>query len=92
MNTPFLLMAQYGAIAVIPVDWVVRDYFTHLSTDKFLRKVALGDINIPLVRIEAGTQKSAKGIHVGDLAKYLDARREAAIKEAKQLASASSED
>ena len=88
MNTAFLLMAQYSAQAIIPVDLVVRDYFPHLSTDKFVRKVSVGDINIPMVRIEGSTQKSAKGIHIGDLANYIDARREAAQKEAKQLAGA----
>lgn len=86
MNTAFLLMAQYNSQAVIPVDKVVQDYFPHLSIDKFIRKVSLGDINIPMIRIEAGTQKSAKGIHINDLATYLDTRREAAVKEAKQLA------
>lgn len=59
MNTAFLLMAQYDAQAVIPVAIVVKDYFPHLSTDKFLRKVAVGEINIPLLRIEAGSQKAA---------------------------------
>lgn len=86
MNTSFLLMAQYDALAVIPVATVVKDYFPHLSTDKFLRKVAVGEINIPLLRIEAGSQKAAKGVHLSDLAKYLDDRRAAAVKEAKQLA------
>lgn len=86
MNTAFLLMAQYDAQAVIPVGQVVRDYFPHLSTDKFLRKVAMGEINIPLLRIEAGSQKAAKGVHLTDLAQYLDDRRAAAVKEAKQLA------
>jgi len=86
MNTAFLLMAQYDAQAVIPVAIVVKDYFPHLSTDKFLRKVAVGEINIPLLRIEAGSQKAARGVHLTDLAAYLDVRREAAVKEAKQLA------
>lgn len=86
MNTAFLLMAQYEAKAVIPVSSVVKDYFPHLTTENFLRKVGLGDINIPLVRIEPGSQKGAKGVHLTDLAKYLDERREAAIKEARQLA------
>jgi hypothetical protein len=86
MNTAFLLMAQYDAIAVIPVAKVVHDYFPHLTIDKFLRKVALGDISIPLVRIEAGSQKAAKGVHLTDLAAYLDERRAAAVKEARQLA------
>lgn len=86
MNTSFLLMAQYNALAVIPVATVVKDYFPHLSTDKFLRKVAIGEINIPLLRIESGSQKAAKGVHLSDLAKYLDDRRAAAVKEARQLA------
>lgn len=85
MNTAFLLMAQYNAQAVIPVATVVKDYFPHLTTDNFLRKVAVGDINIPLVRIEPGSQKGARGVHLTDLAKYLDDRRAAAVKEAKQL-------
>jgi Pyocin activator protein PrtN len=86
MNTTFLLMAQYEAKAVIPVSSVVKDYFPHLTTENFLRKVGLGDINIPLVRIEPGSQKGARGVHITDLARYLDDRREAAVKEARQLA------
>ena len=86
MNTAFLLMAQYDGQAVIPVAAVVRDYFPHLTTDKFLRKVGTGDINIPLVRIDPDSQKSARGVHLTDLAQYVDDRRAAAVKEAKQLA------
>lgn len=88
MNTSFLLMAQYNAQVVIPLATVVRDYFPHLSPDKFLRKVAIGEIKIPLLRIEAGSQKAAKGVHLTDLAQYLDDRRAAAIKEAKQMSGA----
>lgn len=88
MNTAFLLMAQYNAQAVIPASSVVRDYFPHLTLDKFLRKVAIGEIKIPLLRIEAGSQKAAKGVHLSDLAQYLDDRRAAAVKEARQLAGA----
>jgi hypothetical protein len=89
MNTAFLLMAQYNAQAVIPVDQVVKDYFPHLSVDKFVRKVSAGEINIPMIRIEPSSQKAAKGIHIADLANYIDARRAAAIKEAEQLAGTS---
>ena len=81
-------MAQYDALAVIPVDRVVRDYFPHLSTDNFIRKVAVGDINIPLIRIDPGSQKAAKGVHLIDLAQYLDDRRAAALKEARQMSGA----
>lgn len=86
MNTAFLLMAQYNGQAIIPAGVVVRDYFSHLTLDKFVRKVAVGEINIPLVRIEAGSQKAAKGVHLTDLAKWIDDRREAAVKEARQMA------
>jgi hypothetical protein len=85
VNTVFLLMAQYNGAAVIPVELVCRDYFSHLDPIKFVRKVGLGDISIPLVRMEA-SQKCAKGVHLQDLADYLDARRAAALKERDQLA------
>jgi hypothetical protein len=84
MNTLFLLMAQYDGQAVIPVDRVCKDYFSHLSFDKFLRKVGAGEIEIPVTRMEA-SQKSARGVHLQDLATYLDKRREAAVREMKAL-------
>lgn len=84
MNTAFLLMAQYEGLAVIPVERVCRDFFQHLTVEKFLRKVSCGEIKIPLVRIEE-SQKSAKGVHLQDLANYIDARREAALRELKAL-------
>lgn len=85
MNTVFLLMAKYDALAVIPIDLVCKDYFGHLTPEKLLRKISTGDIRLPLVRME-GSQKSAKGVYVEDLAKYIDARRAAAVKECDQLA------
>lgn len=80
MNTAFLLMAQYDGKAIIPIQDVCRDYFCHLHVDKLVQKISAGEIAIPLVRIET-SQKSAKGVHLCDLAKYLDARAEAARKE-----------
>lgn len=85
MNTVFLLMAKYDALAVIPIDLVCKDYFSHLTPEKLLRKISTGEIRLPLVRME-GSQKSAKGVYVEDLAKYIDARRAAAVKECDQLA------
>lgn len=84
MNTAFLLMAQYSGKAIIPVDAVCLDYFSHLTPDKFVRKVSMGEIDLPLIRIEA-SQKCAKGVHLVDLAAYIDRRRAAAQKEAEQL-------
>jgi hypothetical protein len=80
VNTAFLLMAQYGGKAVIPIEAVCRDYFSHLNPTKLVQKISTGEIAIPLVRMEA-SQKCAKGVHLLDLAKYLDARVEAARKE-----------
>jgi hypothetical protein len=80
MKTAFLLMAQYNGKAIIPINDVCRDYFPHLTRSKLVQKISAGEIAIPLVRIE-NSQKSAKGVHLADLAEYLDARAEAARKE-----------
>lgn len=84
MNTFFLLMAQYNSQVIIPLERVCRDYFTHLTIDMFQRKVLAGQIKIPITRLES-SQKSAKGVHINDLAKYLEDQRELAIKECNQL-------
>ncbi|WP_445222175.1 pyocin activator PrtN family protein [Bradyrhizobium sp. Pa8] len=84
LNTAFLLMAQYSGKAVIPVEDVCRDYFSHLDPGKFIRKVNEGDLKIPMVRMEESL-KCAKGIHLQDLADYLDERRAEAQKELKQV-------
>ena len=82
--TVFLLMAQYHGKAVISVDEVCRDYFAHLDPPKFIRKVGAGDIAIPMIRMEA-SQKAAKGVHINDLAEYIDKQADAARKECRQL-------
>ena len=84
MNTLFLLMARYNGLPVIPVDVVCRDYFQHLTPEKFLRKILAADISLPIVRMEA-SQKCAKGVPINDLAVYLDKQIEVARKECDQL-------
>ena len=84
MNTAFILMAQYGAKAIIPIEDVCRDYFRQLTPEKLIRKVSLGEIALPLVRIET-SKKCAKGGGLVDLAAYLDRHIEAARKECDQL-------
>lgn len=79
-----MLLAFYSGRAVIPLDDVARDWFGHLSADKLQRKVLAGEIDLPIIRIEA-SQKSARGVHLSDLADYIDRRRAAAVKEADQL-------
>lgn len=87
MNTTFLLMAQYNGQAIIPLDVVCRDYFGGLTVHHMLRRVSAGEIKLPVVRMDA-SQKSAKGVHLQDLAAYLDERRAAAQKEMQQLRAA----
>jgi hypothetical protein len=82
--TLFLLMAQYHGRTVVPLDAVCRDFFGHLTVEKFLRKTLRGDIALPIVRIES-SQKAQRGVHLVDLAAYIDRRRSAAVKECQQL-------
>ena len=71
------------AVAVIgfvtePPNEVAADFFPHLSTEKFGRKVDAGEIDIPLIRIE-DSSKAARGVDLRDLAAYLDKRRDSAV-------------
>ncbi|RMH82429.1 Pyocin activator protein PrtN [Pseudomonas sp. AOB-7] len=84
MKTLLLLMAQYDGKAIIPLDQVCQDYFSHLSPEMFQRKVLSGVLRIPIVRLEP-SQKAAKGIHLEDLAAYLDIQRAEALRERDQL-------
>lgn len=86
MNTAFLLMAQYDSAAVIPVEKVRKDYFPHLNEREFIRKLSHAEIALPLVRMDE-SQKTARGVHLTDLAEYLDKRRAAAVKELTALTS-----
>lgn len=51
-DTLFFLMAQFGPRAVIPLDEVRKEYFSHLEPHVFIRKLAHGEIPLPLLRIE----------------------------------------
>ena len=84
MNTLFLLMAQYEGQAVIPLSRVCDDYM-HLTVEKFKRKQLDGEIDIPIVRMGANSQKAALGIHLKDLADYIDRQREKARVEQSKL-------
>jgi len=84
MNTNFLLMAQYNGTAVISAERVCADYFCPLTTRKFLEYIANGKIKLPLVRLYPDA-KSAKGVHLADLAVYIDERRQTALKECRQM-------
>ena len=89
MNTPFLLLAQYSGMAIIPLERVCADYFSHLTPEKMKLKVAAGEIDLPLVRLES-SQKSARGVHLNNLAAYLDAQHARARTEHEKLMGRSS--
>lgn len=84
MKTLFLLMAQYDGQAVIPLDRVCLDYM-NLSVEKFKRKRLDGEIDIPVVRLGAESQKAGLGVYLNDLADYIDRQREKAVREQNQL-------
>lgn len=78
-------MAQYDGRTIVPIETICTDFFSHLTLPNLRRKIASGDIALPLVRIDASSKKSAQGVHLMDLAIYIDACRAAAIKECAQL-------
>lgn len=84
MNTLFLLMAQYDAKAVIPLNLVCTDYM-NLTVEKFKQKQFNGEIDIPITRLGANSQKASLGIHIKDLAEYIDRQRMKAVEEHKKL-------
>ena len=84
MKTVWLLMARYDGLPIIPVDQVCKDFFAPMTLAKFIDKVNHGEIALPLVRM-TDSQKGARGVHLADLAKYIDSRREAAAKELNAL-------
>jgi predicted DNA-binding transcriptional regulator AlpA len=84
MNTLLFLMVQYDGQVIVPLDRVCADYFSHLTPEKLKTKVAAGQIDIVVVPIE-NSPKAALGIHIKDLADYLDAQRRTAKMEHESL-------
>lgn len=84
MKTAFILLAQYET-AVIPLDLVCRDFFQHLTPSNFVRKSLAGEIQIPVIQIEA-SQKATRGVHLSDLAQWIDSRRAVAQAEVARIA------
>jgi hypothetical protein len=77
-------MAQYNGNVVIPLKTVCEDYM-QLTVEKFKYKSLSGEIDIPIIRLGANTQKAALGVHIKDLAEYIDKQREKAHLEHKKL-------
>lgn len=77
MNTLFLLMAQYHGQAIVSLRRVCADYFTHLTPAKLLAKVTTGEIDLLIVSMEQN-ENTGRGVHLADLADYIDQQRERA--------------
>ena len=60
--------------AVIPISQVCNDYMG-LTVEKFKMKCLSGEIDIPIVRLGADSQKAALGVHLADLSNYIDCQR-----------------
>jgi hypothetical protein len=84
MNTLFILLARHDGLPVVPLKTVAADYF-NLTVEKLQRKILDGEIRLPIVRMESGSQKAARGVPVADLAAYIDQQVETARKERDQL-------
>ncbi len=78
MKTSMILLAQYET-AVIPLERVRDDYFDGMTDRAFKRSLADGRIRLPVTRM-AGSQKAARGVHLNDLAEYIDRQREEALR------------
>lgn len=51
-----------------------------INIPNLMRKISAGEIALPVIRMER-SQKCAKGVHISDLAAFIDQQRAAAIKE-----------
>ncbi|PWE48514.1 Pyocin activator protein PrtN [Thioclava sp. NG1] len=78
MNTFYILLGKYGHEVMIPSEIVARDWF-NVGKAKFHEKVSRGEIALPVMSMD-DSQKSPRGVHILDLAEYLDKRRNASFR------------
>lgn len=84
MKTTHILMLQYDGTAIIPARNLAEDYFD-LSEAKFVQKCRAGDIALPLIKLDSSSQKGRVGVHVQDVADFLDRCREEARADLRKL-------
>jgi hypothetical protein len=78
MKTLFLLMAQFDGRSLISLEEVCETMFAPMKFSTFATKVNAGEIPLPVTRLDPKSQKGPRYVHLGDLAEYVDRRREAA--------------
>lgn len=83
MKTVMMLMMMYDNRPVIPADRVAADWFD-LTLDRFLRKQSSGAIPLPVILMEE-SRKSFKGVHVQDLADFIDRKAAEAREDLQKL-------
>ncbi|PMZ41941.1 hypothetical protein C1X25_33760, partial [Pseudomonas sp. GW247-3R2A] len=62
---------------IVSLHRVCADYFTHLTPSKLQTKVSTGEIDLLIISIEQN-EKTARGVHLSDLAAYIDRQRDRA--------------
>jgi hypothetical protein len=77
-------MARHDARPVLSLEEVCKKYFAPLTLAVMIKKLAKGDIALPVMTSEK-SQKSARMVHLADLATFIDGQREKALKEMHQL-------
>lgn len=80
METKWFLLANYGEAPLILLSQVCVDFFPGLTPLKLSQKVDAGAINLPVTRIDPRSAKTAKWVHILDLAEWIDQQREEAKK------------
>jgi hypothetical protein len=79
-------MARHDARPVLSLEEVCKEYFAPLTLAVMIKKLAKGDIALPVMRSE-DSQKASRTVHLNDLAVFIDGQREKALKEMRQLQS-----
>lgn len=72
------LQAQHNNKTVIPLEEVAKVHFD-MTKEVLTRRIREGTIILPVIEMD-DSRKSAKGVHIQDLADYIDSRRAEALK------------
>ncbi|WP_367599280.1 pyocin activator PrtN family protein [Pseudomonas fulva] len=83
-RSSWLGQREYSGTPVISLEQVLADYITHLMRLISQRKVLPREIRLPIIRLEL-SQKSARGLHIADLALQMEQQRGVARRECAQL-------
>jgi hypothetical protein len=59
MNTAFMLLARYDGLAIIPLDLVAKDFFTHLTPQKLAGKIDQGEVKLRSFALKPARRRRA---------------------------------